>query len=254
MHMFERAILINEDPAKRIWTTGMGFGSQLLMVTGMVLAPLIWPQALPRPQSLLQLFEPVAPPAPVHLVPVHPQAAHVAQPSSQFSADVLRLPVQIPPHAVILDDPPAAPAVSGMTTGIPGGLPELLSGGNILGRILEPLLAPEAPRAAPAPEPAAPGAPPRYKVGGLVKMARLIRRVDPLYPPLARQARISGVVELEGVIGIDGRLRELTVKSGHPLLVRAAIDAVRQWLYEPTTLNGESVEVVAPITVSFHLN
>jgi protein TonB len=130
----------------------------------------------------------------------------------------------------------------------------LLAGGNILGRILEPLRAPEAPRAAPAPEPAAPSAPPRYKVGGLVKMARLIRRVDPLYPPLARQARISGVVELEGVIGIDGRLRELAVKSGHPLLVRAAIDAVRQWLYEPTTLNGESVEVVAPITVSFHLN
>jgi protein TonB len=94
----------------------------------------------------------------------------------------------------------------------------------------------------------------RYKVGGLVHLARLVHRVDPVYPPIARQARIFGAVELTGVIGIDGHIRELRVVKGHPFLAHAALEAVRQWVYEPTLLNGETVEVIAPITVNFLLN
>ena len=78
--------------------------------------------------------------------------------------------------------------------------------------------------------------------------------MEPVYPPLARAARISGAVELTGVIATDGRIRELRVVSGHPLLAKAALEAVRQWVYEPTVLNGEPVEVIAPITVHFQLN
>ena len=85
-------------------------------------------------------------------------------------------------------------------------------------------------------------------------MARLVHRVDPVYPPFARQARISGTVELTGVIGIDGRIRELQIVHGHPFLAKAALEAVRQWMYEPTLLNGAAVEVIAPITVNFLLN
>lgn len=85
-------------------------------------------------------------------------------------------------------------------------------------------------------------------------MARLIKRVEPVYPALARQARISGTVELTGIIGTDGRIKELRVLRGHPLLAKAALDAVRQWIYEATLLNGEPVEVIAPITVTFRLN
>jgi protein TonB len=88
----------------------------------------------------------------------------------------------------------------------------------------------------------------------VVKEAVVVRRVEPVYPDLARRARISGEVQLEGVIGTDGRIRELKVLSGHPLLTKAALDAVSQWLYRPTTLNGEAVEVIAPITVTFRLN
>jgi len=72
-------------------------------------------------------------------------------------------------------------------------------------------------------------------------MARIVRRVEPVYPPLARQARISGTVKLTGVIGVDGRIRELQVVNGHPLLARVALEAVRQWVYEPTLLNGKPV-------------
>jgi protein TonB len=87
-----------------------------------------------------------------------------------------------------------------------------------------------------------------------VRMAEPIQRVNPVYPALARQMRVSGKVELRGVLGIDGRIHEVQVISGHPLLVKAAVEAVMQWVYRPTILNGQPVEVQAPITVNFILN
>ncbi len=92
------------------------------------------------------------------------------------------------------------------------------------------------------------------RVGGVVDPAEPVRRVDPVFPPLAIRMRVAGTVRLEGVIGTDGRIRELRVISGHPLLVQSAVDAVRQWLYRPTTLNGDAVEVICPINVTFRLN
>ena len=84
-------------------------------------------------------------------------------------------------------------------------------------------------------------------------MAMLVRKVIPVYPPIARAARISGVVRLIGTIGKDGAIQNLEIVSGHPLLARAALEAVRQWVYKPTLLNGIPVEVVAPIEVNFTL-
>lgn len=84
-------------------------------------------------------------------------------------------------------------------------------------------------------------------------MAKLIRKVTPRYPPIAIAARISGVVRLIGIIGKDGTIRNVQLVSGHPLLARAAMEAVAQWIYKPTLLNGKPVEVVAPIEVSFTL-
>ena len=75
----------------------------------------------------------------------------------------------------------------------------------------------------------------------------------PVYPPLARQARISGTVRLEAVIAFNGAVQSLRVASGHPLLAQAALDAVRQWVYQPTLLNGEPVEVLTQIDVNFKL-
>src|SRR2546428_215065 len=100
----------------------------------------------------------------------------------------------------------------------------------------------EAPGSAPPP-PAAPG--PQVRPPGTV---------EPIYPTLARQMRIQGVVQIDAVVAVDGHMRELRVVSGHPLLAPAALEAVRQWIYEPTVLNGARVEVSAPITVNFKLN
>ena len=79
----------------------------------------------------------------------------------------------------------------------------------------------------------------------------MINQVKPVYPPLAKQARIQGVVILEAVIDKAGNVAEIKVISGHPLLQQAAIDAVSQWKYKPTLLNGEPVEVVTTVTVNF---
>jgi protein TonB len=91
------------------------------------------------------------------------------------------------------------------------------------------------------------------RVGGDVQAAKLVKKVIPVYPPLARQARVSGTVQLLGIIAKDGTIQQLQVTSGHPLLVQAALDAVRQWIYRPTLLNGQAVEVIAPIDVIFTL-
>jgi TonB family protein len=101
---------------------------------------------------------------------------------------------------------------------------------------------------------AAPGAiPTRIRVGANVQMARLAKNVAPVYPPLAKQARIQGTVVLTAVIGKDGKVQDLAVVSGHALLIQAALDAVRQWQYHPTMLNAEPVEVSTQVEVNFTL-
>ncbi len=107
----------------------------------------------------------------------------------------------------------------------------------------------------PAPPPAeakpAPAAPVRVSEG--VQAAKLLRRVLPEYPQIAKIARVQGVVQLVAVISRDGTIQELRVVSGHHMLVPAAVAAVRQWVYRPTLLSGQPVEVIAPIEVRFQL-
>jgi TonB family protein len=104
-----------------------------------------------------------------------------------------------------------------------------------------------------APPPPRPGMT-RIRQGGNITAAMLIKRIQPAYPPLARQTRISGTVRLHVILAKDGTVLQLEVVSGHPLLVQAAVDAVRQWVYRPTLLNGDPVEVDTTIDVIFELN
>lgn len=108
----------------------------------------------------------------------------------------------------------------------------------------------------PPPPPPPPGspAPQRIQLDPQVQERKLIHKVDPVYPPLASQARISGTVRLTVIIGKDGRVANITVVSGHPLLIPAAIEAVKQWVYQPTLLNGNPVEVMAPVDVFVPVN
>jgi TonB family protein len=90
-------------------------------------------------------------------------------------------------------------------------------------------------------------------VGGKVQAQKLTSNPQPIYPLIARQARISGTVELAAIIGKDGHVQELTVVSGHPLLRQASIDAVKQWVYQPTLLNEQPVVVSTTIDVIFSI-
>jgi protein TonB len=92
------------------------------------------------------------------------------------------------------------------------------------------------------------------RVGGQVAEANLIRRVQPVYPALAKSARVSGTVEFTAVISKEGNIENLQLVRGHPLLVNAAREAVLQWKYKPTMLNGQPVEVVTSIIVNFTLS
>jgi TonB family protein len=94
----------------------------------------------------------------------------------------------------------------------------------------------------------------RITIGGNVQQAKLISQPRPEYPALAKQARIQGVVTLQALIAADGTMKTLSVISGHPLLVPPALEAVRQWVYEKTLLNGEPVEVLTQIDVNFTLS
>jgi TonB family protein len=95
---------------------------------------------------------------------------------------------------------------------------------------------------------------PSISVSGEVQAAHLIRQTKPVYPPLAKMARVQGTVRFNAVIGTNGAVKELHVVSGPPLLENAAIDAVQKWLYEPTLSNGEPVEVRTTIDVNFALD
>lgn len=256
--MFEQAVLSNGPASKRVWTTFAGVTGQALLVTFAVMIPMIWPEAMPSHQTLLRVFTPTPPPAPPPAgerarAPLVPHAA-----PRPFNPSILVVPRSVPAHPIqIVDEPPVAGTGPYVVGGIPGGSEHGIQGGTGLpeffGTGAPTIVAPPKPveHAKPAPTPAAPT---RVPAGGRVDPGVPIYRVEPHYPPLAITAHVSGVVELEGVIGVDGRIHELKVKSGHPLLVKAALDAVRQWVYRPTRLNEQPVEVVAPITVTFRLN
>ena len=253
--MFEQATLSCGPATKRVWTTCLGISGQVIVVTGMILTPMIWPDVLPKVQTFLPLVPPprALPPGPS----IRPRNATVTpRPAWEFRGLVLRMPVSIPSRVAILEDPEdlAASAIPGMPRGNGGGEPDGVPGGIFTSSGITAPPPRSVEHIAETPKPAGPTTTiTRLQVSRL-DSARLRHRVEPVYPPMAIQTHISGTVELRGVIGVDGRIRELKVLRGHPFLVKAALDAVSQWIYEPTRLNGETVEVDAPILVTFHLH
>jgi periplasmic protein TonB len=245
--MFEQAVLC---PAPvRGWAVTLGFAGEVLVVACVLAVPLLWPQLLPRAATTTWISAPAPPAAPLKPAPLSPM-----RPTRPWDAHraVLYQPGEVRPLRITLDEPPPpGPAVTGGNA-----ISDSDRGLNLAIDSIMPMATPK-----PAPEPPrgvtpnpTPVRPQLIRVGGAVQAARLVHRVDPLYPAMARQMRIAGTVELAGVIGTDGRIRELRVTSGHPFLVQAALEAVRQWVYRPTLLGGEPVEVITTITVVFRLS
>jgi len=167
----------------------------------------------------------------------------------QFIANQLIAPKAVPSHVLMVTEEEAPLATGGVMGGMPGGVP----GGGVLGGIIGGL-----PAAAPPPPPKAAPPPPKptgpIRQGGNVTAANLIKSVTPVYPPLAKMARQQGKVVLEATISKEGTIEDLKTISGPPLLIPAAIEAVKQWRYKPLLLNGEPQEVLTTIDVNFSLN
>jgi protein TonB len=248
--MFEQAVLANHSDPKRLWSTCAGVTAQTLLVLAAFLAPAIWPEVLPHAQLLASLVAPGVPEREAPPQPTHPTAQRVPTHPFQIHEGTVLLPGNAPEHAAVIEDPPGALATQCTANCVPGATGEGSS--ELLKRILS-VAPPFLVRPIEKPVVPQPPAPPVRLRGGDVNLGEPVYRVEPHYPPLAIAAHISGRVELEGVVGTDGRIRELRALSGNPLLVPAALDAVRQWIYRPTLLNGKPVEVAAPITVNFRL-
>jgi periplasmic protein TonB len=227
---------------KRGTTTAISFVLQLLLIGVLVLLPLIFTEALPRQQLMTFLVAPPPPPPP----PPPPAAeVHIVKKlQSELDNGQLRTPTAIPKKIQMIkeDEQPPSTGVAGVVGGVPGGVPGGSMGG-VLGGMLSstPVAIPKA-------------APQRVRVSQGVSQGLLIHKVTPVYPALARQARIQGIVVLQALIGKDGAIQNLHVVSGHPMLTGAALDAVKQWRYKPYYLNGEPVEVDTTVNVNFTLS
>jgi protein TonB len=220
---------------------------QMLLLGVMVLIPLIYTEALPK--AMLTTFLVAPPPPPPPPPPAAAPIQRVVRPMAKLmQSGKLQAPTSIPKQVTMLkeeDMPPDMGAV-GVVGGVPGGIPGGQSGG-VLGGIIGGVVGSNLP---PPPKPVQT----RIRQGGNVQQAKLINMVRPVYPPLAKQARIQGTVRLHAIIAKDGSVIQLEVLPGaHPLLVQSALDAVRQWRYQPTLLNGEPVEVDTTVDVVFSL-
>ncbi|MFB3779360.1 MAG: energy transducer TonB [Bryobacteraceae bacterium] len=253
--MFEQSLLETKGKTAKPWTVAVSFISQCLLVGIAILIPLIYTDTLPRTTLTSFLVAPPPPPPP----PPPPAAAPVKVAKvipRQFDAGRLMAPKAIPKEIAMIKEeelpPPSAGAV-GVVGGVPGGVPGGTPGGVIGGIISAAPVAAPPPPPPPKVEVQKPKEVQRIRVGGNVQQANLIKKTIPVYPPLAKQARIQGVVRLTAIIGTDGTIKNLQVMSGHPLLIPAALEAVKQWVYRPTLLNGEPVEVITQIDVNFTL-
>ena len=216
---------------------------EVIIIGVMIIIPLIYTEALPKAQLMTFLVAPPPPPPP----PPPPAKAPPVVVHRVSIQDLMKAPTVIPKTIAKIKDQPIQPQATGVVGGVAGGVPGGQMGG-VLGGIIGGIAG-----GPPPPPPPKPATPQRIRVGGQVEAAKGIYNPPPEYPPLAKMARIQGTVRLEAVIAKDGTIQDLKVLSGHPLLVKAALDAVKQWRYQPTLLNGEPVEVVTEIDVNFTL-
>lgn len=193
----------------------------------------------------------VAPPPPPPPPPAAPAVvARVTRVQRvMMQAGKLTAPTAIPQEVKVLKEEPLPADVAsiGVAGGVPGGVPGGQVGG-VIGGIIS-----SSPRTQLPPPPPEPAQRAPLRVGGRVLAPTPVFTPDPIYPPLARQARISGEVNIDAVIDTEGSVVEMQVLSGHPLLIPAAMDALRKWKYRPTYLNDEPVPVRLVVVIKFRL-
>ncbi len=235
--MFEQG-LVPDSSSRRGWSFAGSATLQAVALGAALLLPLVNTYEIDLAAWARSTFYLAAPPPPAPPAPAVQPAPQ--REVTRFEAD-FRAPSVIPDQVAYLQDTgaPVSPiAAMQASPGVPGGV-GAPSVAGVLG-----MFPTDGAGLAP---------PPPVRVGGNVQNARLTHRVLPVYPQEAVEQFVSGTVRLRAIIAVDGRVKDLELISGHPMLASAAIDAVSQWRYKPTQLNGQNVEVLTVIDVNFNL-
>lgn len=211
----------------RVYTLVLSIVVHAVAIGALIVVPLIATEELPEPRRTVEFVQPVVirPPAP----PPTP-IQRTAEPQVSRNAAPIEVPSGVEPEPVAAPPPASEPSLS------------LIEGPPLLGDVAGAAL---------PPPPITPTEP--VRPGGAISRPERIHYVAPEYPPLARTARVEGTVILEAVLDAEGTVREARVLRSVPLLDAAALDAVRQWRFTPTRLNGIPVPVVMTVTVMFSL-
>ena len=230
------------------WAGAMAL--HVAILAALIIIPLYFTGTIHLPED--EKVPLIAPPPPLAPPPPPPGGAvapHITHPKAKLNYTLQKLtaPTAIPKKVSSGSDnvPDPAPDLGSVPGGVPGGV---IGGqiGGVVGGVLG-----GTGTAAPIPPPLARPLHKVVRVGSNLKAPRQTYDVAPVYPPLARDSRISGTVVIDAVIDEHGNVVQVRVISGHPLLIDAALKAVLQWRYEPTTLNGQPVSVELQVQVHF---
>jgi protein TonB len=229
---------------RRSGTMLTSFGLQVLVI-GLLLVVPLWKTV--GPPSAHVLPTPVSWGVPPSVTPsLHRQNITAIVPSN-LADNVLIAPREVPRQVAMIEETAAPPQMGLTPAGTAGGTGD--GSGNGVWKLLGDSLSHATPLPVPAPTPTAHA----FRTSRMLE-GSLIRRVQPVYPPLARSGRVQGSVVLSALISKAGTMENLRVLAGHPMLVAAAIEAVSQWRYRPYILNAEPIAVETQITVTFSLS
>lgn len=239
--MFEQSF-VTAGKTKRDRTIVLALFIQAVAVTGLVLVPLLGVQQIEAGKRFI-----ILPPSSLKKEPVQTKQTQVKPWGASAPRIVdLRLvaPRRVPARldAVALSD---APVILGASTSTSASTGEIGGFGDALTSAKPPPVHPVSARK-PDPTP--------IRISSKLSQSQLVYGPKPAYPRLALTARIEGTVRLQATISRDGRIENLHVLSGHPMLTGPAMDAVREWRYQPVLLNGDPVEVITEIEVNFRLS
>jgi periplasmic protein TonB len=229
-----------QHKTKQSLTLPVSIAIHAVVLLLVIVVPLLTSQELPEPTAVVKAFfvEPAAAPPPPP-PPPPPAPRQQTQPKPVMTPPPTENKFQAP-----IETPEQVKPEEGIDLGVEGGVPGGVEGGvpgGVVGGVVGGL-------------PDAPPPPQAVRVGGQIKEPKKLKNVNPAYPDIAKQARVQGVVILECTISPQGKVTDVKVLRGIPLLDAAAIEAVKQWVYSPTLLNGVPVPVIMTVTVNFRLS
>ncbi len=241
--MFEQTLLNEPEKARKPYSMLVSLLLQVGVVAVLCLTPIVFTQVLPAWQLRSVLAAPPKPPSAVKVVAVSEHSTSIGQ-HPVFRILDFRPTVKAATARNSVGETPAPSLGVGDIVGDPNGVPD-----STFGAALPPPVPASVTPVKPKPLNHLP-----IRVGGTVSNANLIHMVQPVYPPMAKTSRTEGMVEFTATISKAGTIENLQLVRGNPLLVKAAEEAVLQWRYRPTLLNGEPVEVITDILVNFRLS